>query len=196
MKKIFLLAFISISSISCKQNYEPINDDVRINAKVVIDTTGNAKAEKNLKNQLAEYYKAFATGEAEKVVHYIYPEVFEFLIQQYPNSNVGFEKLKDSLFIQPLKEIKKLNKDDIKFEFEIKEITKKVNYKSSKLYVVLTNFNIERNLEKHSSGGEIIAISNDNGRNWKFFQNEPDSNQGILSIKFPQNIIDELLEKK
>jgi hypothetical protein len=197
MKKFIFISFGLFLLLSCgqeqsvKQNV--INDT---NGNVAIDTTGNAIAEKNLKMQLKEYLVAFNGGDPDKALYYIYPDIFEYLRKQYPDEKFDMQEIKDTLFIEPIRKMKKLVKEKkISYEFEIGDITKKVNYKTNKLYIVLTYVNAKVKLDKHSMGGEVIAISNDNGINWKFVQNDPETISGILKMKFPQTIIDELLTK-
>lgn len=194
-KLIFTSLLTTILLISCVQNQHNQQSDNSTN--IVMDTTGNAIAEKNLKSQLREYLVAFNTGDVDKALYFTYPDIFEYIKQQYPDVKVNMQEIKDSLFIEPLKMMKKLVKEKkIKYEFEVGNITKKVSYKDSKLYMVITYVNSKIGLDKNSMGGEVIGISNDNGVNWKFVQNDPKMIQGVLSLKFPRNIIDSLLAKE
>lgn len=195
MTKFVIIAIAAAFLISCGQNQQ--NQKYDNNGSVLIDTVGNAIAEKHLKSQLREYLVAFNTGDPDKALYYIYPDIFQYLKQQYPDEQINMQEIKDSLFIEPIRKMKKLVKEKkITYEFEIGDITKKVNYKTSKIYIVITYVNAKVNLDKHSMGGEVVAISEDNGQNWKFVQNDPESIKGILKMRFPQDIIDKLLTKE
>lgn len=195
MTKLLIISIAAAFLMSCGQNQQNQNSDN--NGSVVIDTVGNAIAEKNMKLQLKEYLVAFNTGDPDKALYYIYPDIFEYMKQQYPDEQINMQEIKDSLFTEPIRKMKKLVKEKkIEYEFEVGEITKRVNYHESKLYVVITYVNAKIGLDKHSMGGEVVAISNDNGDNWKFVQNDPESISDILKLKFPQNIIDKLLTKE
>ena len=54
---------------------------------------------------------AFNTGDHDKALYYIYPDAFEYLIQKYPDEQINMQEIKDSLFIEPIIEIKKLVKE-------------------------------------------------------------------------------------
>ncbi len=195
MTKLLIISIAAAFLISCGQNQRNQYSDN--NGSIVIDTVGNSIAEKNMKSQLKEYLVALNTGDPEKAIFYLYPDIFEYMKQQYPDEEVNMQEIKDSLFIEPIRKIKKLVKEKkIKYEYEVGEITNRVNYHESKLYVVITYINGKIGLDKHSYGGEVVAISTDNGENWKFVQNDPESISEILKLKFPQNIIDILLRKE
>lgn len=195
MTKFILILATSLILVSCEQNQQKQRPDK--NGSIVMDTVGNAHADKKLKAQIEEYLIAFNTGDADKALYYVYPDIFEYLKKQYPDEEFNMQEIKDTIFIEPIKKMKKLVKEKkIEFEFEVGEITRKVNYHDSKLYMVMTYVNAKIGLNKHSLGGEVIAISNDNGENWKFVQNDPETINGILRIKFPQNIVDKLISKE
>lgn len=195
MTKFIIISVAVALLVSCGQSQQNQHSDN--NGRVLMDTIGNALAEKNLKSQLREYLIAVNTGDPDKALYYIYPVVFEYLKQQYPDEQFNIQEIKDSVFIEPIKKMKKFFKEKkIVYEFKVGEITRKVNYNDNKLYMVITYVNSKVGLDKLSMGGEVIAISNDNGVNWKFVQNDPESIAGILKMKFPQNIVDKLLTKK
>lgn len=195
MTKFLMISIATTLLVSCIQDKQNQNSDN--NGSVVIDTVGNAIAEKNLKSQLREYLIAFNTGDPDKALYYIYPDIFEYMKQQYPDEHINIQEVKDSLFIEPIRKMKKLVKEKkISYEFEIGDIIKKVNYETNRIYFVTTYVNAKINLDKHSMGGEVIAISNDNGQNWKFVENDPETITGILKMRFPQDIIDKIITKE
>jgi hypothetical protein len=195
MTNLLIISITAAFLVSCGQNQQSQNSDN--NVSVVMDTLGNAVSEKNMKSQLKDYLIAYNTGDPDRALYYIYPDIFEYFKQQYPDEQINMQEIKDSFFIEPIKKIKKIVKEKkIEYALEVGEITKKVNYNESKLYVVITYINAKNGLNKHSIRGEVVAISNDNGENWKFVENEPEFIQDILKIKFPQYIIDKLLTKE
>ena len=83
----------------------------------------------------------------------------------------------------------------VEFEFEIGDITKMVQFEKYKLYMVVNRINVKMGLDNHSFGEEVIGISDDGGINWKFIANDPETLSGILRMRFPQYVIDELISK-
>ncbi|MBI4947124.1 MAG: hypothetical protein HY840_12070 [Bacteroidetes bacterium] len=84
----------------------------------------------------------------------------------------------------------------LQYEFEIDSVINKVNYKSNKIYTIAIYVNAKWGMKKYSSGQNIVAISNDCGKNWKFFAiDDRETALGILKMKFPQNIIDKVLAR-
>jgi hypothetical protein len=197
MKNILFILFATIILSACgKQKNQQQSDN---NGNVIMDTTGNALSEKNMKYQFREYLVAFNTGDFDKAIHYIYPDMFEYLVKQYPDEKLNMQTIKDSIFIEPMKKMKKIAKEKkLNFEFEIGEISKKVNYKDARIYVVLATIVTKSGLDKHSFSDEVVAISSDKGENWQFVQidqDSPETVKGILNIKYPKSVINELFSK-
>lgn len=197
MKKIIIISIAASLLSSCGHNQK--NQKASNNGIVVFDSTGNAIAEKNMKLQIKEYIVALNTGDPDKAISYVYPDVFEYFKLQYPYEQISIQEIKNILFVDKINEMKKIVKEkNISYYFEIVEIRKKINYKTSKIYIVLTRMYYIVKEIKQSMDGEVIAISDDKGKNWKFIQN--DSNQvdikGILKIKYPIDTINKLLAKQ
>jgi hypothetical protein len=194
MKKQFIFSFFTVILISCGQVQETHSYD--INGNVLVDTIGNTITEKNMKSQLEEYLVAFNTGDVDKALFYVYPDVFEFMRHQYPDEEFDIQEVKDSLFIEPMRKMKILVEEKkVEYEFEIGEIVKMVKYNDSIIYIVLTQVNGKIGLDRHSFGGEVVAISNDSGDNWKFMEYAPEFISEVLELNFPQNVIEQLLSK-
>ncbi len=164
-------------------------------SQVLLDTIGNEVSEINMKNQLKEYLVAFNGGDPDKALFYIYPDIFEYLLQKYPDEKITLQEIKN-IMIEPVMKLKKVAQEKkVTYEFEIGEITKSVNYKSSKLCIVINYITTKVKLDKNSIGGEVIAISHDGGKNWKFAQYDPETTPGVLEMKFPNEIVNKFLSK-
>lgn len=194
MKNILLMLTALVIMAGC-------NDSAWINnigneQTILMDTAGNAQAEKNFKTQIKEYVVAFHKGDADIALYYIYPDLFEYLKLQFPDQNFDEQIIKDSVFYEPMKKIKKMAEDkQVELEFEIGDISKKIQYKEYKLYMVVNRINLKMGLDNHSLGEEVIGISDDGGINWKFIANDPETLSGILRLRFPKRVIDELSAK-
>lgn len=187
---IFLLLIVVACGDQARNNLPDNQNSIKM------DTTGNAIAEKNFKIQIKEYVEAFHKGDADVALYYIYPDLFEYIKIQFPDLNVDMQTVKDSVFHEPMKKMKEMAEDNqVEFEFEIGDITKKVQHKKYKLYLVVNRINLNMGLDTHSFGEEVIGISDDGGANWKFIAKDPETLTGILRMRFPQYVIDELISK-
>jgi len=192
MKKLLIIFLLQAVLVGCNQN----GKGFETNRIIVMDTTGNAMAEKNFKIQIKEYVVAFHNGDADVALNYIYPDLFEYFRLQYPDQDMDIQTFKDSVFIEPMKKVKEMANDkEIEFEFEIGDITKKVQFEKYKLYMVVNRINAKMGLDNHSFGEEVIGISDDGGVNWKFIANDPETLSGILRLRFPKHVIDKLSRK-
>ena len=79
------------------------------------------------------------------------------------------------------------------FETNISRILNKVEYRNDLLYVISYSVKVGDPNYLISSGGEAIAISTNNGRNWKFFEKDDESVIPILSKKYSNQIITKVL---
>lgn len=100
MNKIFCFFafFLIVSCTSSTKNNEE-------QTKVLVDSSGT-EIEKKLKAQLNEYLVAINGGDPEKAISYIYPDVFIYMQQQYPN-DYNIETIKDEMR-EPVRKMKKL----------------------------------------------------------------------------------------
>lgn len=195
MKNIILILLLPVLFFSCRQNQS--NKQSADNRTIVADTTGCALSEKNMKTQLKDYMIAVNTGKPDKALYYVYSDAFEYIKQQHPGSTLNIQQLKNSM-IESAQNLKKTIKGQkVKYEFKIDKVTKRVKYKNNILCSVITYLNVKIGLDTHSLGGEVIAVSNDYGKNWKFFQkNNTEDTQGTLNLKFPKYITDQFLSKE
>ena len=190
--QVFFLTLLIAASCTKKHKNELSNE----NPSIIMDTVTNNNIDKNMKVQLKEYLQAFNRGDADKALSYFYPDIFEYARRQYPNDEFDIETFKDTAFIRPVTLMKELVKEkDIRYEMEVGEITKKVDYENNKLYVVSTSMTTIIGKDRNTISGEVVAVSNDNGKTWKFVQNDPSIIRGILKIKFPTKIVNQLLTK-
>ncbi|GEJ31002.1 hypothetical protein VT569_04795 [Flavobacterium psychrophilum] len=184
-----ILFFLTIFIISCKKN-EIQNEELKI------ITTFNPKdknIEENLNLQLGNYLKAMYGGDADTVIKYCYPDMFIWLKKEYP-AEYSMDMIKKS-FLEPVKELKRLNAENqIKFEFEIKDITKRIINKNERLYLIVVSGNQSKKFNEYKIGDEIVAISLDNGTNWTFMIKDPEMTPEILGINFSKEIISKLMD--
>ena len=194
--KLFINA-VCILVLAAGCNYTPERQVASKTQKVsVVDTTSYVNADSILKAQLLNYYTIYNSGDIDSALSLMYPGMFLYLKMEDPE---GYE--------QNLDEIKaglKLVADDMEqYELEynttintvIKDIVKRVEYKSDKLYVVVSSMESKQGLNEINVGQEIIAISVDNGENWKFMQKDPDLTPEILRMSYPIEVINKLMYK-
>ena len=193
---LIFLALVLLFSCGQEQSKD-FDDNGNLNKNAEIDTAGSAAEEIILKTQLQEYLTAFSGGNLDKVFYYIYPNALKYLIQQYPERYPNMGAAKDS-FSSPILKLKKIMKQnpDYRMDFEIGELTKKIKYKTAKLYMVNMYGSLKINLKTQAVKEEVIGISYDDGDNWKFLNNDSEETNGILNMEFPQSAISELLSKE
>jgi len=193
MKNIFLFILTIKLFVSCQQ---PNNSHDVEKKPILVDTIDKSNDEEKMKLQLREYIDAYYTGDADKVLDYIYPDVFEYFKMQNPGEIIDIEEAKKKLIIEPSRMMKKLSSEkQITFEFKVGEVISSANYNENKLFVVVTYVNAIIGKKEKSIRGEVIAVSNDSGLNWKFLENDPELAEGILKMKFPLEVTNSLLNK-
>ena len=151
------------------------------------------QADSTLRVQLNEYYLATFSGDTKTIFHYMYPEVFVWLQGQDPEG-YSLSELEDShkLIAEDMKQWEKDN--NTKLKIEINDIVKRVAFNSDKLFLVITSLTSEQGIDEISIGEKVIAISTDNGSNWKFLRKDEDYTKDILRMKYPSGIIDMIME--
>lgn len=163
------------------------NDDTLSDKNLIV----TFDAEINLKTQLDRYITAYNNEDAKTVMSYLYPDLFEYIQRATPDENINSFDFENEIVIKPVEKIKKrLKGTGVKYHFEIGEITNKVDYNESKIYTVIIYLVMTKDFKKTSSGDKIIAISLDNGENWKFMQKDEEMSKQILLMKFPKDIVE------
>ncbi len=197
MRKFLFILLATTLLLSCGKHKSQQQSNK--NGNVIMDTIGNALSEKNMKSQFREYLAAFNNGDVDKALSYIYPDLFEYMSKQYPEEKVSVQTIKDSIFIKHMKMMKKLNDEKkIKYSYVIGDVSKKTNYKDAKFYIVIASIETKNGLDVHTFSDKVIAISIDKGTNWKFIQidqESPKDAKGIIRMKFPESVINELFSK-
>jgi len=191
MKNSIQLLTILLLFISCNYNTKTESKTgYDINFK--IDTSENTEIEKILKNQLMEYLIAFNGGDPEKAIGYCYPDIFIWMERQFPY-DYNIESVKE-MYRESINNLKKTAKEEnLTYDFQIGEITNKINLGDQKLYSVVVSIIAKKKFDEVKLGDEIIAISFDNGSNWKFIQKDPETAPSILKMKFSNDIVQQIM---
>jgi hypothetical protein len=193
MKQNLILIGFVILIASC--NYQPNNSSTNQRESVIIsDTTDNTAIDSNLKIQIKEYLTAFNGGDPETAISYCYPDMFVWMKQQYPNE-YSIEAVKE-MFREPIREMKKMAREKkLTYDFEIGKITKRIEVGSDRLYTVVVSIIAKKDFDEIKMGDEIIAISIDDGKNWKFIQKDPETAPDILRMKYSDDIVNQIMSK-
>jgi len=193
MKQNLILIGFVILFASC--NYQPNNSSTNQRESVIIsDTTDNTAIDSNLKIQIKEYLTAFNGGDPETAISYCYPDMFVWMKQQYPNE-YSIEAVKE-MFREPIREMKKMAREKkLTYDFEIGKITKRIEVGSDRLYTVVVSIIAKKDFDEIKMGDEIIAISIDDGKNWKFIQKDPETAPDILRMKYSDDIVNQIMSK-
>lgn len=192
MYLLIVLAFMS----SCVQNPPQIGKTNRnLSSPNSIILLSNSTIEKKLIEQLTEYLSSINGGNPDIAISYCYPDMFIYLKQQYPDE-YSIELVKES-FKELINDMKKSSKErDITYSFKVGDITRRIDLGKDKIYGIMTSVVAKKGFEEISAGGEVIAVSNDNGLNWKFIQKDTISTVPILSYKFTNEVIQLVMKEK
>jgi len=171
-----------------KQAFNSGNSMVKINFPTPIKTSN--KVEIKLLEDTNSYFESIKNNNKENALNYIYEGVFTFLME---NSILNNDQTKNELvniFNEPSnsKTIKEFRSRIICDEF-----LSIVKYNSNLIYVVHFYLFGKKESDYYSFGGEYVAISNNNGQNWKFIAMS-DITSSILQKEFPLTVINKLFE--
>ncbi len=191
-QKIAIIGFVILIT-SC--NYQTNNTSTnQKESTIIIDNTDNSTIDSILKVQIKEYLTAFNGGDPETAISYCYPDMFVWMKQQYPEE-YSIEAVKE-MFREPIREMKKMAKEKkMYYDFEIGKITKRIETDTDKLFTVVVSVIAKKDFDEIKMGDEIIAISTDNGENWKFIQKDPEIAPEILRMKYSQDIVNQIMSK-
>ena len=83
MEKILIVFSFIYLLIGCNENRITKNFENKKN--IIIDTFADRNSENKLKFQLTEYYTAYLNADIDKVLYYMYSDVFEYQKYKFPN---------------------------------------------------------------------------------------------------------------
>ncbi|AHW62156.1 hypothetical protein SAMN05444285_12349 [Draconibacterium orientale] len=190
MKYSILILIIILISSCTYENKKITSEPFKINTPTT--TLKDSIIEENLVKQLTEFMTAFIDGQADTAISYMYTGMFDYLKKEFPEE-YSPELVKEML-CAPIKQLKKLNEEkDMTFEFEIGEITRRINYNDDKVFTIVVSIITRNGFDEVSMGDEIIAISNDNGINWKFMQLNKETSPQVLELEYPESIINKII---
>lgn len=189
MRKLTYLLFLSFMILSCQQNTNTKKQESGEHT-TVNKVESSIQIDENLKNQLKEYNEAMhgANPNPERVLDFIYSDTFTYLKNENPNNYSKEMVIK--LFNEPATKLREMaTKNNIDYSSRVGEITKKVNEGNKLIYKVQIFLDMKYGMEKHTTGDEILGISLNNGKNWKFLEFDPATTPQILKIKFSDKTI-------
>ncbi len=192
MKQKFIIIGFVILTISC--NNQPNNFSTNQKETTIIaDKSDNAIIDSTLNVQIIEYLTAFNGGDTETVISYCYPDMFVWMKQQYPKG-YSIEAVKEAFreFLGKMEEVKEKN---YIVDYEIGKINKRIETENHIIFTVEVSLVAKKGSDVIKNVDEIIAISIDYGKNWKFIQKDPEMSPNILRIKYSQDIIDQIMSK-
>ncbi len=153
----------------------------------------NTDIEKNFSTQYNDYMQSALNGNYEKILNYIYPQVYIYLRDKY-NPEQTVEEFKNYYADQMINGMKQAI-DGLKRKpnVTINKVLNKVEYKNYKIFVFSYSLFSNEKDEAFSVGGEAIAISKNNGVDWTFFEKDDEMIIPILTLEFPNSIITKIL---
>lgn len=186
-KKLFVILNFGIILIGCSQEEEK--------AKIGIKEV--SKIEKRLRTQLEEYTFALNSGDSKLALSYLYPDLLEWTFQQAP-VNYTKDDVKNMFADEIISTNEDLIKQNINLSYEIGDITNKMDLGLEKIYTVIFYVIRKEGFKETKAGEEIIAITIDNGENWKFLSTDPESDEilkSVLGMKFSEEVVNRILNK-
>jgi len=191
MKQKFIIIGFVILTASC--NYQQNNSSTnQKESTIIVENGDNSTIDSILKVQIKEYLTAFNGGNPETAISYCYPDIFIWMERQFPN-DYNIESVKE-MYRESINNLKKTAKEEnLTYDFQIGEITNKIDLGDQKLYSVVVSIIAKKKFDEVKLGDEIIAISFDNGSNWKFIQKDPETAPSILKMKFSNDIVQQIM---
>lgn len=149
--------------------------------------------DRNLKRDLRIYNDAFYDGDADLASKYVYPPLYSYLRNEFPEEDFTVEDSKELMrkTITSLKE--SFISKGIEVEIKIGDIISRAEYQKDLIYTARVYVVAKNDLDEYSIGGEVIGISTDGGRTWKFIQKDEESSAEILQIKYPIDFVKKYL---
>ncbi len=182
----FLLIILSTdisSSFAHSSSYRPIKSFVFDKDKI----------EKNLRLQLNEYLLAINQGDADAALKYIYPDVFVYVKRQYPE-DYDLERIKGQMRESMSKMKATVRAQKLTYVIHMGEITNRVTTGKYTIYTIVVRITSKKGLDVISFGEEVIAITEDNGIDWRFISSS-DITGPILRLKFSKETVSRILIK-
>ena len=157
-------------------------------------TYNNPDVERILVAQLTDYLNAFATGNVDSAIFYMYHGIFDFMKKEFADEYTS--DAINKIITEPIIKLKNMQAErNVKISFEIGEITRRVEWEEHLLYTIVTRVKMKKEFDEIVTGDEIVAISNDKGTNWKFIQLDKETTPQILDLEYPKNIISQVIKQ-
>ena len=149
-----------------------------------------------IRDQLKDYLDAFYSGNEDKAVSYQYPDMFVWMKKTAAKLGTTYtvEDLKKeySRLSSEMRNLK--SQGNVEFIWTLDPIEKKAEYQNYLIYTSITSLVVKKGYEEIKSGDVNICISADLGKTWKFISRGSEGTPDILRIKFPENIVQQILK--
>lgn len=155
----------------------------------VANFSPTSRDEKKLQIDFTNYTNAIYARNSNVILSYLYEDLFEYLKESNKNK-YSLNEIKN-IAVESI--LAKSNSNKRNVSININKILKKVEFKNNKIWAMGYSLNSNNPNDLISVGGEAIAISKNNGLNWKFFEKNNKSVIPILAKSFPNEMITELL---
>lgn len=190
--KLIRVIYILIFLCACVSSSNPDEQYVESTIDIIDDFKSEKEYDLKMKSQLTDYLEAFNGGDVDKAVSYCYPDMFRYLQDSYPQEySLEFVKKEFRKMLMDFNNENKLN--NVKVEFELGEIIKRLETDSDILVVIVTKVKSKKGYDEIIMGGEVLAISSDEGDNWKFIQKDTETTSKVLKYRFSQESITQIM---
>lgn len=188
--RIFLF-ILTVFFISCQENN---NNNNTIKIVSTIPDSVNSTYDLNFKADLIKYLNAMFEGNSDLAMSYIHPSIYQYFKNKYPEENIQESDIKEEFFKKPMKDqFRKQIDMGASIEFQIDSITQRIHHNNIDLFMAITHISTTVDMDKFSSGGKVIGISENNGENWRFIQYSGNASREVLLLLVPDYVIKELL---
>ena len=194
MNRTFLYILVILSLLSCNQNKLPEQSAFTNRSEMRLDSIGDPVIESNLTKQLNEYLDAMWGGNIDKAIDYCYSDMFIWMKNELPEQ-YSMDLVK-GYFKQLMEDFRSQQaKSGLEIEFKIGDIIKRIDLGQDKIYMIVTYIKGKKGYDEYSLGDVTIAISNNNGKDWKFLAREEESTPPIIRMKYSEEIVQEIMKK-
>lgn len=198
MKKYFYL--LIMFAVICNCNEDSGNTTYTTNDEEVAEFFNTRSSDSiAIHAEVQKFGSAFFGGDPEVAVDLMYDGVWSYLQEQQPNVQNAAAKMRKMMISQIEEMSDNFKKNKQRIEIEVVNVHYAGEQDGRRLYLVnafvnLVKEDIKQGDPMQSFPNDIIAISNNNGKDWKFVQYDPEISAPMLRKRFSDKIVYNVLQ--
>ena len=120
------------------------------------------------------------------------PEMITYYSQQNPEHDI--ERIKDFLLRDNSRQFKEqTDQNGTIYDFEVESLNRKTAWDNVIVYELKTKITVTQGGEDQYTKDNVLGISEDRGKNWKFIKNDPEMLKPILLLTYTEEEVNKIL---